>query len=264
MLQYVDTRILGSGYELRMYNLLFFVEGIYPYIGFLVFVFGTTFRLWYWLKTPVPLNINLAPTKTTWKAVVGKIVAEVLLFISLLRNDKVLWVTAWGMHVCGLVVILASHFFGIIDASVKFYTPYTIPFSKTILYVAACFAFPLIGTLLIILFRRILTKEIRRISVPTDYVAISLILAHVFGGTYMSFFTKIDMNEVAAWGMGLFTFHPIVVEGSWIFAVHCTTCFTTIMYFPFSKLFHPLGQITNRWTMTQKEIELIAGGKVVK
>ena len=246
-----------------MNGLVFFIEGIFPYIAIIVFVLGTVYRLWCWLRTPVPLNINLAPAKRTWKAVTGKIAAEVLLFISLLRNDKALWVTAWMMHLCGLV-ILSSHLFGIVDANVEAYTPYTIPFSKTILYVTATFAFPLIGTLLIILFRRILTKEIRRISVPTDYVAISLILAHVLGGTYMSFFTEIDMNGVAAWGMGLMTFRPVIVEGSWIFAVHCATCFTTFMYFPFSKLFHPLGQITNRWTMTQKEIELITGGRVIK
>jgi len=189
----------------------------------------------------VPLNINLAPAKATWKAVVGKIVAEVLLFISLIRNDKMLWAAAWVMHVCALIVIVASHLFGIIDATVEFYTPYTIPFSKIILYIAACFAFPLIITLLILLIRRILTKKIRRISIPTDYVAIGLILTHVLSGTYMSFCTEIDMNDVAAWGMGLFTFHPMIVEGSWIFAVHCTTCFTTLMYFPFSKLAHMAG-----------------------
>ncbi len=247
-----------------MSGLVFFIEGIFPYIAIVLFVLGTIYRLWCWLRTPVPLNINLAPAKTTWKAVTGKIAAEVLLFISLLRNDKVLWVTAWVMHVCGLIVIVASHFFGIIDASVEAYTPYSIPYSKTILYVAALFAFPLIATLLVLLFRHIISRDIRRITIPVDYVALGLILAHVFGGTYMSFFTEVDMDKVAAWGMGLMTFRPVVVEGSWIFAVHCATCFITFAYFPFSKLFHPLGQITNRWTMTQKEIELIIGGRVVK
>jgi nitrate reductase gamma subunit len=247
-----------------MRGLLFFIEGVLPYIAVIVFVLGTGYRLWYWLRTPVPLNITLAPAKTTYKGVAGKIAAEVLLFISLLRNDRVLWVIAWVMHVCGLVVIVASHLLGIIDAGVELYASYTIPGGKTILYVAACFAFPLIVALLILLFKRILTRDVRRISVPTDYVALGLILAHVLGGTYMSFFTELDMTEVMRWGLGLATFHPVIVEGSWIFAVHCATCFTTFIYFPFSKLFHPLGQITNRWTMTQKEVELIAGGRVVK
>jgi nitrate reductase gamma subunit len=168
------------------------------------------------------------------------------------------------MHVCGLIVIVASHFFGIIDASIEAYTPYTIPSGKMVLYIAALFAFPLIGTLLIILFRRLLTRDLRRISIPSDYFGVGLVLVHVLGGTYMSFFTEVDMDAVAAWGLGLFTFHPVIVEGSWIFAVHCATCFAAFMYFPFSKLFHPLGQITNRWTMTQKEIELISGGRVLR
>lgn len=247
-----------------MSNLIFFVEGILPYIAIVVFVLGTAYRLWCWLKTPVPLNINLAPAKTTWKAVAGKIAAEVLLFISLLRSDRLLWVVAWVMHVCGLAVLVGTHFFGLIDAGIDLYTPYTIPRSKAFLYVAACFAFPLIATLLILLFKRIFTRDIRRISILSDYVAIGLVLAHVLGGTYMSFFTELDMAEVIKWSIGLATFHPVIVEGSWIFAVHCATCFITFMYFPFSKLFHPLGQITNRWTMTQKEVELISGGRVVK
>ena len=247
-----------------MNGLIFFIEGILPYIAIGVFVLGTGYRLWYWLQTPVPLRIGLAPAKVTWKGAIGKIAAEVLVFISLLRSDKLLWVVALGMHVCALVVLVGTHFFGLIDAGIELWTAYTIPAGKAILYVAACFAFPLIAALLILLFKRLLTREIKRISVPTDYVAIGLILAHVLGGTYMSFFTELDMGEVMKWGLGLATFHPYIVQESWIFAVHVATGFTLFMYFPFSKLFHPLGQIVNRWTITQKEEILVPGGAVVR
>ena len=206
----------------------------------------------------------MAPAKVTWKGAIGKIAAEVLVFISLLRSDKLLWVVAWAMHVCALVVLVGTHFFGLIDAGVDLWTPYTIPAGKAILYVAACFAFPLIAALLILLFKRLLTRDIKRISVPTDYVAIGLILAHVLGGTYMSFFTELDMGEVMKWGLGLATFRPYIVQESWIFPVHIATGFTLFMYFPFSKLFHPLGQIVNRWTITQKEEILVPGGAVVR
>ena len=246
--------------------LVFFVEGILPYLAVGIFGVGTLYRLWYWLKTPVPLNINLAPAKKTWMAAIGKIVAEVALFITLLRSDKFLWVIAWLMHICALVVLLGTHFFGLIDAGFDLWTPYAIPYSKAILYVAACFAFPLITLLLILLFKRLLTQEIRRISMPTDYIAVILILIHVLGGTYMSFFTEMDLGEVMKWGLGLATFRPYIIgiEESWIFPVHVFTGFTLFMYFPFSKLFHPLGQLTNRWTTTQKEEPLVPGGSVVK
>ncbi|MDP2917740.1 MAG: respiratory nitrate reductase subunit gamma [Dehalococcoidia bacterium] len=247
-----------------MNYLLFFIEGVLPYIAIIVFVLGTAYRLWRWLATPVPLRITMAPARMTWKGVAGKITAEVLLFISLLRSDRFLWVIAWTMHVFAIVVLVGTHFFGVIEHGIDLWTPYTVPAGKAIIYVAASFAFPLIITLLVLLFKRILTRDIRRISIPTDYVAIGLVLAHVMNGTYMSFFMEVDMAEVMKWGLGLMTLQPHVVEGSWLFALHTATAFSLFIYFPFSKLFHPLGQITNRWTMTQKEEKLIAGGSVVK
>jgi len=247
-----------------MYGLLFFIEIVLFYIAVIVFGVGTVYRLWYWLQTPVPLRINLAPAKTTWKGVAAKIAAEVLVFISLFRNDKTLWVFALAMHVSALACLLGTHFFGLIDAGIDLYTPYSIPAGKTIIYVFACFAFPLIATLLFLLFKRIVTRDVRRLSIATDYIAIGLVLAHVLAGTYMSFFTELDLGAVMKWGLGLVTFHPYIVSGSWIFPVHCTTGFSLFMYFPFSKLFHPIGQISNRWTMTQKETELIAGGRCVR
>jgi nitrate reductase gamma subunit len=247
-----------------MSGFLFFIEGILPYIAIIVFVLGSVYRLWYWMQTPVPLRINLAPSRTTWKGVSNKIAAEALLFISLFRNDKPLWAVAWTMHISALVVLLGTHLFGLIDAGIDLWTLHTIPGSKTFLYVAATFAFPLLATLFILLLKRIFTRDIIRISVPTDYLIMALILIHVANGTYMSFYTELDMAEVMKWGMGLATFKPYVIKGSWIFAFHVTTAFTLFMYFPFSKLFHPLGQIVNRLTMTQKEEPLIPGGSVVK
>ena len=247
-----------------MNGLYFFLEGIFPYIASIIFVVGTLYRLWQWIRRPVPLRVNLEPAKTTWKGVAGKIAAEVLVFISLFRNDKTLWTVAWVMHVCGLIILVGTHFFGLIDSSLNIYVGYSIPAGATITYIAALFSFPLVAALLFLLFNRIFSREVRRISIPTDYFALGLIIAHIGNGIYMSFFTHMDMTEVMKWGLGLMTFHPQVVQGSWIFAVHCLTGFGLFLYFPFSKLFHPLGQITNRWTMTQKEQKAIEGGAVVK
>jgi nitrate reductase gamma subunit len=247
-----------------MNYLYIFLEGIFPYIAIAVFAIGTIYRLWQWLKVPVPLRIGLGPAKTTWKAVTGKIAAEVLLFISLLRNDKTMWVFAWVMHVCGLVIIFGSHLLGIMDAGLNLWTPYRIPGGETLLFIAACFSFPLTGALLYFIYKRLFNRETRRISLPTDYFALILILVHVGNGIYMSFFTEQDMTEVMKWGMGLSTFQPYIIQGNWVFAFHCFTAFALFMYFPFSKLFHPLGQVVNRWTFTQKEEPLVEKGAVVK
>jgi nitrate reductase gamma subunit len=245
-------------------GLYYFLEILFPYIATTLFAAGTLYRLWRWLRVPVPLRINLGPARTTWMGVTGKIAAEVLVFISLLRNDKTLWAAAWIMHVCGLVILVGTHLLGLVDAGLKEWTLYSIPGSDVVLYIAACFSFPLAAALLFLLGKRLFSLEVKRISLPADYFALGLVMAHIGDGIYMSFFTKVDMTEIMKWGMGLMLFQPHVVQGSWIFALHCLTGFGLFLYFPFSKLFHPIGQVTNRWTMTQKEEPLIEKGAVVK
>jgi nitrate reductase gamma subunit len=187
-----------------------------------------------------------------------------LIFISLLRNDRTLWIAVWSMHICAMVILLGTHFLGLIDAGLELWTPVKLSWSKTFLLVAASFSFPLLATLLYLLYKRIFVISVKRISIFSDYVALILILAHIGNGVYMSFFTELNMADVMKWSLGLITFHPYIVPGSWIFAIHCLTAFALFIYFPFSKLFHPLGQITNRWTMTPKEEVLIDKGAVVK
>jgi nitrate reductase gamma subunit len=247
-----------------MNYLYYFPEGIFPYMAIAVFVVGTIYRLRQWLKVPVPLRINLAPAKNSWKGVIAKIAAEVVLFVSLLRSDRTLWAVVWTMHICGLVILLGSHTLGIVETGLSLWTSYTIPAGAVILYITACFSFPLVAALLYLLVKRWLVKEVRRISIFPDYLALFIILAHVGNGIYMTFFTDLDMADVIKWGLGLVIFHPHIVQGSWIFAVHCFTGFGLFLYFPFSKLFHPLGQIANRWTLTQKEEPLVERGAVVK
>jgi len=86
-------------------------------------------------------------------------------------------------------------------------------------------------------FKRIAVKEVKRISLLADYFALGLILAHIIDGVYMTYFTEFDLQEGVKWGIGLVTFHPHIVQDSWIFAVHCLTGFGLFLYFPFSKLF---------------------------
>ena len=247
-----------------MNYLYFFIEGIFPYMALLVFFAGTIYQLWRWFKIPVPLRINLAPAKTTWKAVTLKITAEVVVFLSLFRTDRTFWIVAWIMHVCGLAILIGSHTFGVIAEYGDYNSFYTIPLARTIPTIAALFSFPLIASLLYLLIKRLINKEILRITLFADYFALGLILAHVIDGVYMTYFTKFDLQEGVKWGIGLMTFRPYIIQDSWIFAVHCLTGFSLFLYFPFSKLFHPLGQIANRMTMTKKEEPLIEGGSAVK
>jgi nitrate reductase gamma subunit len=96
----------------------------------------------------------------------------------------------------------------------------------------------------------------------SDYLAIILLLGLISAGAYMAFFTETDMQNVAKWGLGLMIFYPVSV-GSLIFSIHFLFAQALFIYFPFSKLFHPLGQITSRM-MTQKEDLLNPDGTAVR
>jgi nitrate reductase gamma subunit len=247
-----------------MYYLYFFLEGIFPYIALLVFFVVSIYRFWHWLKIPLPLRVNLAPSKTTWKAVTGKIAAEVLVFLSLFRTDRTFWIVIWSMHVCAVAILLGSHIFGVAAEMGIYYSWYAISFGRSLPTAIALLSFPLLASLLYVLIKRIVDKEMRQISLAADYFALILISLHVANGIYMTYFTQFDLQEGVKWGVGLATFHPYIIQNSWIFAVHCLTGFGLFLYFPFSKLFHPLGQIANRAAFTQKEEALIKGGAVVK
>jgi len=240
----------------------FVVDCILPYISFPILVAGTVYRLWQWFCIPLPLRIGLSPIPTTHRGIVGRITTEVLLFRTLFNSERTLWFIIWPFHVIGLFT-LGNHILGLADGLMETYLPQlVVPQIATVLYIIAFAAWLLIAFLLYILIRRIYKVEVRQMSFFSDYIAVILLLGLVSAGAYMAFFTDTDMNAVARWGMGLITFHPTSV-GSLIFSIHFLFAQALFIYFPFSKLFHPLGQIASRM-ITQKEDLLNPEGTIVK
>ncbi|MBI4329868.1 MAG: respiratory nitrate reductase subunit gamma [Chloroflexi bacterium] len=240
----------------------FFVDAVLPYISFPLFGLGLLWRLRDWARTPLPLNVGLPPFPRTNPGRVRRIASEVILFRTFLQSDRPFWFIIWPFHVAGLLT-LGNHLLGITDGMLEVYAPGSSPPQvKTILFVAAFAAWLLVGFLLTIGLRRFLNHEIRRMSFASDYFPVFLLLGLVSSGAYMSFFAPVDMRAVSAWGQGLFTFRPVPV-GSPAFSVHFLFGQTLFMYFPFGKLFHPLGQIASRM-MTRREDPLNPEGKVLR
>lgn len=250
-----------------MSGFMFFVDGILPYISVPILLIGTIWQLWRWFSVPLPLRIGLAPVPTTQMGVVGKIAAEVFLFRTFFDSERAFWFVVWPFHVVGLFT-LAHHVLGFGQDLLVIYWPHVvIPQFETILFVLALGAWLLIAFLLYILVRRLYMAEIRRMSFFGDYVAVLLILGVVAAGTYMSSFSGLtsakNWHETALkWGMGLVTFRP-TSAGSLLFSIHFLFVQALFIYFPFSKLFHPFGQVTSRM-MSQKEELLHPETAVVK
>ena len=241
---------------------MFVVDCVLPYFSIPFLIAGIAYRLWRWFKIPLPLRIGLAPIPKTNSGILGSIIAEVFIFRTLFKSERSFWFVIWSFHIAGLLTI-GNHLLGLVDGLIEAYSPDINTLQiKVILFILGFVAWILIGLLLYILIRRFYKIKIREMSFFTDYVAVILILGLVSAGAYMAFFTETDMVAVARWGTGLFTLTPETVDNP-VFSIHFLFAQVLFIYFPFSKLFHPLGQIASRM-MTTKEEQLNPEGVAVK
>jgi len=251
-----------------------FVFGvILPYVAIAVFLFGVLYRVVKWARSPVPFRIpttcgqqkslpwiksnNLESPHNVW-GVIGRMALEVFFFRSLFRNTKVelkdgprlifgpnkwLWAGGLAFH-WSFLVILVRH--------IKFFTE---PVPSLILAVQNLDGFFQVGLPLIYLtdvvivvaltylfFRRVVSPQMRYISLANDYFPLLLLLGVVLSGILMRYFFKVDIVSVKELGMGLLSFSPVIPEGIGImFYLHLFLVSVLLAYFPFSKLMHMAG-----------------------
>jgi len=248
---------------------------VIPYAAGAVFIFGLLYRIWNWAGAPVPFRIpttcgqqkSLPWIKSSFlenphstPGVIGRMALEVLIFRSLIRNTTVeikqqtkrliyseslgLWLAALAFH-WSLLFILLRHlrFFtepvpalilGLqsLDGAFEFWVP-TLFITDAVILLALSY----------LIFRRVAQSQIRYISLPSDYLAVFLILGVVFSGLLTRFFFKADVVAVKELALGVITFNPSTpADGIGLaFYVHLTLICLLLAYFPFSKMVHGAG-----------------------
>ncbi len=251
-----------------------FVFGvIVPYAAIAVFLLGFVYRVLKWARSPVPFRItttcgqqkslpwikpnNLENPHSIW-GVLGRMALEVLFFRSLFRNTKVelrngprliygankfLWAGGLAFH-WSFLVIFIRHF--------KFFAE---PVPSWVLAVQNLDGFFQVGLPIIyatdvvivaaltyLFFRRVVSPQMRYISLAADYFPLLLLLGVALSGVLMRYFFKTDIAGVKELGMGLLSFSPVVPEGVGVmFYIHLFLVSVLFAYFPFSKLMHMAG-----------------------
>ncbi|MBI4878790.1 MAG: sulfate reduction electron transfer complex DsrMKJOP subunit DsrM [Planctomycetes bacterium] len=243
---------------------------VLPYAALALFVCGVAYRVVRWAAVPVPFRIPttcgqqrslewikpspLENPHTGLQAFL-RMALEVLFFRSLLRNTKAevraggrliqgsskwLWAGALAFHWCFLVVLvrhtrfftepvpwcvnLLAHLDGFLQVGVPAMT-----LSSVVL----------LGALGFLLARRLVTGQVRYISLPADYFPLFLLLSIVATGLLLRHVVRTDLSAVKEVAMGLVTFAPSPGEGAhWLFYVHLFFVSVLLAYFPFSKLMH--------------------------
>ncbi|HHO48120.1 MAG TPA: menaquinol oxidoreductase [Desulfobacteraceae bacterium] len=246
---------------------------VIPYLAIATFIIGFCYRVVQWAKSPVPFRIPTtcgqqysplpwikqnkleAPANTS--QVVARMFLEVVLFRSLWRHTKAeihdgpkltyesskwLWLFGLMFHYSFLVVVF-RHMRLFLDPVPWFIQ--VIEFGDGILQIGSPGMYITDATIilgLVFLFgRRLITRNLRYLSLANDYFPLFLIFGIAVTGIMMRFYFRTDVDIVAIkrLAVGLATFQPVIqAEISSLFYIHLFLVSVLLAYFPYSKLMH--------------------------
>jgi nitrate reductase gamma subunit len=244
-----------------------------PYLAVLLFIVGFVYRVLKWASSPVPFHIptvsgqqkslpwikaDSIDSPFTTGGVVKRLALEILLFRSLLKNEKVeleaphkllfrtstlLWLGAMAFH-WSLLVILLRHlrFFLEPVPSVVVILQRVDSIFQNLLPILYISDVVILIALAYLFFRRLINSQVRYISLPSDYFVLLGIAGIVISGIFMRVIYRADLVQVKEWVMAMIRFSPLPPKGvNLLFYVHLFFVSLLISYFPLSKLMHMPG-----------------------
>jgi nitrate reductase gamma subunit len=252
----------------------FFFGVVAPGVAFAIFLAGILYRVVRWARAAVPFRIptTAGQQKTLpwirrqeleapsgWLGVLIRMFLEVFFFRSLFRNHRVevvpdrekvnyisskyLWAAAMAFHWSMLIIIL-RHFRFFVEPvpawvaaiqSVDGFFQVGVPviYGTTVLFIVA---------LAYLLVRRFVDPQVRYISLPSDYLALWLLLGIGISGILMRHVDKVDIVSVKAAIAGWTSLQPVTPTGvGQMYFVHVFLVSALLVYLPFSKLLHMPG-----------------------
>jgi nitrate reductase gamma subunit len=202
------------------------------YLATVVLVLGVARRIRTYWKTPSPLKIPTMPAPRTTGGVVFRLWREVVLFESLFKSNKWIWVFGWMFHF-GLLLVTLRHF-RYFQEPVWFWVNWVQPFG---LYAGFAMMFGLVGLLI----RRFVVERIRYISTPSDYLMLVLLIMIGASGLVMKFVVHTDIIAVKNFMLGLMVFDWQPMPTDTPFLIHLALVIILMLIFPISKLIHAPG-----------------------
>ena len=202
------------------------------YVATLLLVGGLAYKIFDYSRTPAPLKIPTTPAPTTQKGVVYRMAKEVVLFESLFKSNKWIWVFGWLFHF-GLLLVLMRHL-RYFTEPVWLWVNIVQPFGK---YASIMMVVGLVG----LLARRFLVDRVRYISTPSDYMMLVLLIVIGMSGMLMTFVAHTDIVALKTFFIGLMYFDVQPVPQDPILLVHLAMVAMLMLIFPMSKLLHAPG-----------------------
>ncbi len=202
------------------------------YFATAFFVGGLAMKIYKYAKTPAPLKIPTTPAPTTQSGVVMRMAREVVLFESLFKSNKWIWLFGWMFHV-GLALVLLRH--------LRYFTEPVWGWVVLVQPFGIYAGFAMVAGLLGLWGRRVVVERIRYISNPSDHLILALLVGIGASGLMMKFVAHTDIVAVKAFFLGLMRFSPQPLPSDPILLVHLALVAVLMIVFPISKLLHAPG-----------------------
>jgi [DsrC]-trisulfide reductase subunit M len=202
------------------------------YAATIALVGGLGLRVWQYAGAPAPLRIPTTPAPTTRGGVALRMAREVVLFQSLFKSNKWIWLFGWVFHVALAAVLLRHlrYFLQPVPLIVALVQPF-----------GAYFGMAMVAALAALFARRIVVDRVRYISGPSDYLMLGLILAIGLSGLTLNLAARTDIVETKAFFLGLMLFDWKPLPADPALLVHLALVAALMIVFPFSKLLHAPG-----------------------
>jgi len=202
------------------------------YFAAAVLLAGLVVKIVQYARTPAPLKIPTTPAPTTRSGVVFRMAREVVLFESLFKGNKWIWIFGWVFHF-GLFLVTLRHLRYFIDPvwlPIELVQPFGI-------YGGMAMVVGLVG----LWARRVLVDRVRYITGPSDHLILALLILIGLSGLGMTFLLHVDIVSVKQFFRGLLTFDLRPLPADPLLLVHLLLVAGLMIIFPFSKLLHAPG-----------------------
>jgi nitrate reductase gamma subunit len=202
------------------------------YAATALFAGGLLLRIVEYLKTPVPLKVVQTPAPITRAGAAFRVLREVVLFESLFKSNKWIWILGYAFH-GALALVLFRH--------VRYFM-YHVPLPVELVQPFGIYAgFVMVAALFALWFRRVALARVRYISDAFDHLILLLLILIGTSGLAMKFAVRTDIVAVKAFFLGLMRFDIQPLPADPPLLAHLAFVALLMAVFPFSKLLHAPG-----------------------
>ncbi|MDH5410975.1 MAG: respiratory nitrate reductase subunit gamma [Alphaproteobacteria bacterium] len=202
------------------------------YAATAILAVGLAFKVVQYARTPAPLKIPTTPAPVTTGGVVLRMAREVILFESLFKSNKWIWLFGYMFH-GALLLAMMRH--------LRYFTHPVWEWVALVQPFGMYAGFAMLAGLGALWFRRIFVQRIRYISGPSDHLMLILLLGITGSGLAMTYVARTDIVALKQFMLGLIRFDWQPMPSDPILMAHLGMVIALMIVFPFSKLLHAPG-----------------------